>query len=83
MDGKLTIVDETEEEEEDDGEGEEDDEEEEGGENESDEEEDEDSNLAEAGPIMTKIMQILNTPSNKLEEKTAETTVDLIDQAMN
>lgn len=83
MDGKLAIVDETEEEEEDDGEGEEDDEEEEGGENESDEEEDEDSNLAEAGPIMTKIMEILNTPSSKLKEKSAETTVDLIDQAMN
>lgn len=85
MDGKLTIVNETEEVEEDDGEGEEDDKEEEGGENESDEknEEDEEENLSEAGPILTKIMKLLNTPADKIKEKSAETTADLIDQAMN
>jgi hypothetical protein len=81
MDGKLTVIDETEEV--DDGEMEDNDEEEEGGEDESDEKYEEEENFSEAGPIMAKIMEILSTPSNKLKQKTGEVSADLIDQALN
>jgi hypothetical protein len=81
MDGRLTVIDETEEV--DDGEMEDDDEEEEGGEDESDEQYEEEENFSEAGPIMAKIMEILSAPSNNLKQKTGEVSVDLIDQALN
>lgn len=68
MDGQVTLVDETEEEEEEDEE-----------EDKDGEEDTEGDPMAEAGPIMSKIMQILNTPQSQFKQKTG----DLIDDALN